>query len=396
MPTRYDVAVAGSGPAGLATAAACAAQGLRVVVVAPGPEASWPAIYGLWEGEAEASLAYRWAEVRVVGTVERRLGRGYGLIDNDALQATLLGSGIEVLNAAVAGVAHEPAHSSLHLAGGGVIEASVVVDASGHAPILVDRPSRPRPAWQVAHGIVAFTDRPPAPAGTCTLMDWTGPATTDPTFLYAMDLGDGRWFLEETSLARRPALDIAVARQRLDERLARLGVRVLDVLATEAVHFPMGTAVPRPQRVVGAGAAAGLVHPATGYSVGASLRAAPRLAAAVASSLGRGAAPEAAARAAWEALWPPAARRARAMHQYGLSALLRLDRSHGQRFFDAFFALPAEQWQGYLAGGDLGATVAAMRSVFGALDLPMKGALAAGNPLAAWWASSAALSGRPI
>src|SRR4051794_19272074 len=49
-----DVVVAGSGPAGLATAAACARAGLRVTLVDPRP-APWRATYCLWADEAEAA-----------------------------------------------------------------------------------------------------------------------------------------------------------------------------------------------------------------------------------------------------------------------------------------------------------------------------------------------------
>lgn len=49
-----DVAIAGAGPAGIATAARIAAAGLSVVVVDPAPLQHWPNNYGVWSDEFEA------------------------------------------------------------------------------------------------------------------------------------------------------------------------------------------------------------------------------------------------------------------------------------------------------------------------------------------------------
>jgi lycopene beta-cyclase len=89
------------------------------------------------------------------------------------------------------------------------------------------------------------------------------------------------------------------------------------------------------------GAAAGYVHPSTGFSVAATLRAAPRVAAAIAATAGR---PEAVA----AAVWPPSMRTSRRLHRYGLDVLLRLDAGQLAAFFDAFFELPVARWAPYL------------------------------------------------
>lgn len=49
-----DVAIAGAGPAGIATAARIAKAGLSVVVVDPAPLQHWPNNYGVWCDEFEA------------------------------------------------------------------------------------------------------------------------------------------------------------------------------------------------------------------------------------------------------------------------------------------------------------------------------------------------------
>lgn len=51
---RVDVAIAGAGPAGVATAARIASQGLSVVIVDPSPLQHWPNNYGVWCDEFEA------------------------------------------------------------------------------------------------------------------------------------------------------------------------------------------------------------------------------------------------------------------------------------------------------------------------------------------------------
>ena len=94
------------------------------------------------------------------------------------------------------------------------------------------------------------------------------------------------------------------------------------------------------------GAAAGYAHPATGFSVAASLRAAPRVAAALASACAAAGEPD--ARPVGRAVWPPALRRTRRLHDYGLEVLLRLDQDELATFFDAFFDLPVDVWAPYL------------------------------------------------
>jgi len=86
-----------------------------------------------------------------------------------------------------------------------------------------------------------------------------------PTFLYAMPFSPTRVFLEETSLVARPAVGFAELRARLRARLAHLGVVVTAVEEEECCLIPMGGVLPRlPQRVLGIGGTAGMVHPSTG------------------------------------------------------------------------------------------------------------------------------------
>jgi lycopene cyclase-like protein len=393
--TRHDVVVLGGGPAALAAASACAQVGLSVARVDAAPGRVWPNTYGVWvdqlEGhDLEATLAHRWDEVEVVAGRAHRLGRSYGVFDNAALMSTLASRavGVDVVEGRVVGANHDRWQSTAVLHDGRFLDAAVLVDATGHWPVLVHRADRGPRARQLAHGVVARCSSRPFEAG-CVLMDWSatgvaGEGDDEPTFLYALELGEGWWLLEETALATRTPVTRAELEARLRRRLAARGVSLLEVRSTEEVDIPLGLPVPnRRQRAVGIGGSASLVHPATGYSVGATFQAAARLATAVAQALERRATPEGASLAAWAAVWPVDRRRARAMEEFGLSALLRLDRSGLEAFFDTFFALDDDQWFGYLTGTLSPRRIAGMmRDLFAATPSAVRSKLVAGNPLA--------------
>lgn len=390
--------VVGNGPAGLAAAAACAQRGMAVTVLAGAHDAPWPQTFGVWADELEgpglsACLADRWPTVTVqlAEGRPRHLERAYGRIDNGLLQDTL-STRLERADARRAtgtavGAEHDAAGTTVVTAAGGRLACRVAVDASGHRPaLLVPGRGRP-PAVQSAYGLVGRFSCPPVPAGTMLLMDYRDPsgATADPapappTFLYAMAMGDGCHLVEETVLARRPALDVATLEARLHRRLHTLGVALQDRVAVERVHIPMGGPLPcGQQRVVGYGAAAGMVHPATGYQVGAALARAPRLGAALAGALDRrGANPGRLAAAGWDAVWPADLRRQRALHLLGLESLLCLSPEATRSFFRAFFDLPPYRWWGFLSGErSAGALAATMLALFARLPGGVRATLAA-------------------
>jgi lycopene beta-cyclase len=391
-----DVLVVGAGPAALAIAAALCAQGLRVAGLAARPvETPWPNTYGIWIDdlavELHRVLGHRWADPRVfVAGRELALGREYGLFDNARLQAHLLREcergGVVWHTGSAAGVEHSGASSSVTTRDGRQFAAHLVVDASGHKPALLNRTPAPNLAFQAAYGIVGVFSRPPVEPGQLVLMDYRAehlPAEErqgPPTFLYGMDLGDGRYFVEETSLAHAPAVSLKLLERRLHARLAARGVAIRETQHVERCLFPMNSPLPDlDQPLLGYGGAAAMVHPPTGYQVGNALRHAPRVAAAVATVLGApGATPAGAARAGWQRLWPARRLRRRNLYLFGLASLMRLDEQRTQAFFRAFFGLPRASWHGYMSDTlDTPALLGTMLRLFGGAPNDVRLALAA-------------------
>lgn len=373
-----DVLVVGGGPAALAIAVALGEQGLVVAVLAPGDRADpWPNTYGIWGEEVDALglaglLAHRWrhtcsyfgagssdpADPANRSTLH---GRDYGLFDPVLLQQHWLergdAAGVRWHRGLATALEHGEARSLVRAADGRQWQPRLVVDASGHQSVFLRRPDRGPVAGQAAYGIRGRFSAPPVQPGQFVLMDYrcdhlsAAERLEPPTFLYAMDLGEGRFFVEETSLALAPAVPFERLRERLGRRLAHRGVQVLEVEHEELCLFPMNLPLPDLQQpLLGFGGAASMVHPASGYLVGALLRRAPVLAKAVAAAMAADpqAGPAPLAAAGWQALWPRALRRKHALYQFGLEKLMRFSEPQLRDHFATFFALPERQWYGFL------------------------------------------------
>jgi lycopene beta-cyclase len=364
-PDDLDVVVAGAGPAGLSAAAACAAAGLRTALVAPAVR-PWPATYCLWADELDAAAGplgldpgaaaarYSPTVVRTAAGGERRLSRGYARLRNDVVHAALLdrfrAAGGGVVTGRVAGLLADGGREAAVLADGARLTAPVVLDARGGGP-----GSAQQRAWgEVVAGPVPDL----LPPGGALLMDWVALAdpALPPAFLYGLPLDDGTVLLEATSLAARPPVSLTALRDRLTGVLRAHGLRPAG--DAERVTIPLDGAA----RAAGAGtrlgAAAGLVHPATGYSVASSLRLGPRVAAALAA----GRDPRPVVRTARP-------RATAALLGLGLEVLLPLDTAATDAFFAAFFTLPERTWAAYLdVGSPPSAVAVAMARVFAALS----------------------------
>jgi lycopene beta-cyclase len=359
------VLVVGGGPAGRALAGAAARLGLRTALVDQAPERPWRSTFAAWADELPADLpvsavASR-SRGRAIARTERSLGWEYTVLHVDGLRAHLDAGldGVALHRGRVLGTDGGAAR----LADGGVLEAKVVIDAGGHRSPL-GAPTRGTAAEQTAHGVVvdAHTAAPLVAPGEALFMDWRADHGEDgwPTFLYAVPLGGGAVLLEETSLVRRPGLPLPVLRRRLAARLAHHGIAVPTGAREEKVRFPVDGA----RNPAGFGAAAPLVHPATGFSVATALTLAPAVAAALARWLPDS--PGRARRAAHDVVWSPSARAVHLLRHRGLESLLRMPPAAVPAFFEVFLGLPPRHRWAYLTGrDDLGGTLAAMGALFG-------------------------------
>ncbi|SFR25447.1 lycopene beta-cyclase [Lentzea waywayandensis] len=302
----FDVVVIGGGPAGRALARACAEEGLHTAIVDRHPHRPWTATYGAWADELPADTPVKSVSttVRAYAREEHLIQRTYVVLDNAKLHE--LPDTVQVLQRPEA--------------------ARYTFNATG---------ARKGSAEQTAVGTVIESD-----STETTLMDWRG---NGDTFLYTVPLGDNRLLVEETCLARRPGMPLQELRDRLHARLA-------PGEEEERVRFPLDA-----PRAKGAfGAAAGFIHPATGYSVATALQLAPRVAQAIKANED----PE-------HVIWSRKARIVHAMRKHGLEALLRLDADGTRDFFELFFRLDPELQRAYLSGReDVRGTAKAMSVLF--------------------------------
>ena len=245
-------------------------------------------------------------------------------------------------------------------------------EAAGHGEPAASRIGGRRGACvaaeQTAYGVVvdAATAAPFVGPDEALVMDWRPDHGEPgwPTFLYAVPLGGGAVLLEETSLARRPGLPLPVLRRRLHTRLAHHGVIAPPDARVERVRFPVDRPRHTAPGVLGFGAAAPLMHPATGFSVADALRLAP----CVADALATGGVP-----AAQRLIWPARAVAVHRLRRIGLEALLRMPPEAVPGFFETFFTLPDRHCRAYLSGrDDLTGHLAAMGALFGHADARLR------------------------
>ncbi|MBE7384818.1 MAG: lycopene cyclase family protein [Leptolyngbya sp. SIO1E4] len=364
----FDVLVIGAGPAGMIIASVLSECGLRVQGLTATPlRAVWPNTYGIWRDELDEFgladlLGHAWENsVSYFSKGEVDHQRVYGLLDKVKFQEHFLAKceqgGVKWLEGKAKNIQHSNNRSCVVTEDGTELTARVVIDASGHNPVFVEREYTYPIAYQAAYGVVGQFSKPPVEDGQFVLMDFRSDhltaedkATNPPTFLYVMDLGEGVYFVEETSLAASPALSFEVLQRRLNERLETQGIEILEEHEIERCLFPMNLPMPNfDQPVVGFGGAASMVHPASGYSIGANLRRAKDLAGAIATAIqNENASPHVIAKAGWQALWNPARLRKYYLYRFGLEKLMRFDEAKIMHHFESFFSLPQHQWAGFL------------------------------------------------
>ncbi|GAX80966.1 hypothetical protein CEUSTIGMA_g8401.t1 [Chlamydomonas eustigma] len=392
IETCYDTIVVGAGPAGLFLASELGKRGLRVLIV--GNDAPIVNNYGVWSDEFEAlglshTLECTWPDAACYFGEGRevRVGRGYGRVSRRKLRQHLLTlckeAGVAFMDAEVTNIEVQPSmtQSSVTTTSGSSINARLVTVAAGAAAgkFLKYEEGAPTVAAQTAYGIEAEVEgyNKAYLPDAITFMDfrrhhsgvWNEsaqqleagkhPAAGDgmwgssnevPSFLYAMPLGGNRVFLEETCLVAKPALPFSVLKRRLERRMRAVGIKVLKVHEEEWSYIPVGGPLPvEDQSVAAFGAAASLIHPATGFSVSRSFREAPRVADEIQAAIKEGLPVPLAAKRVWQQLWPSERRAQGAFHVFGMELLASFDLKSTNNFFDTFFRLPSFYWRGFLA-----------------------------------------------
>jgi len=406
--TTYDVAIIGSGPAGSCLAWALGSrEGLRVAVIDPRIDAPWPNNYGSWSEEWDA-LAKRTPELELHQCVDHewkttdcffggswgipeetrtKLERGYVRVDRETLRRNVIAKSPKervhrvqgAVNARVSSecrnvfstndIAHDAHGTTLTVTTSDSekrqLRATLVVDCTGFESKLTTRTGLPKPGYQIAYGfeadVTGYAESGYDPEAML-LFDYRDSHLDvenefPPTFMYAMPFGPGktpgstRVFFEETVLVSRPALSLAECERRAAQRLAKLGIRVVsEKTDVELCYIPMGGPIPdKHQRIVAFGAAAGLVHPATGYQLCRVLCATTDLSASIGAALKARTNPDLAARAAYAAVWPRKTSLQRDFTVFGGEFLLTLGAEDLRGWFTAFFELPTDTWAGFLA-----------------------------------------------
>ena len=367
-----DILILGSGPAALCLASELAKQNLVIMGISTkSPHEKWENTYGIWASELEelgleSLLSHRWSKtVSFFGDGTKDKGNNptkhkydYGLINQEAFQNELLKKckGIQWLNETAKLIISENKISEVVCYSGLKLKARLVIDASGHKSKFIKRPLLKELAQQAAYGIVGKFSIPPVSKDQFVLMDFRSDHLTDqelsssPSFLYAMDLGNETYFVEETSLASYPAFSKENLKKRLLSRLNNKNIKVQEIFHEENCLFPMNLPLPyKNQSVLGFGGAASMVHPASGYMIGSLLRRAPLLAEKLSIFLKESnySSLELASKG-WSVLWPYELTQRHKLYQYGLQRLMSFDESRLRCFFSNFFKLSTKEWVGFL------------------------------------------------
>jgi len=367
-----DILILGSGPAALCLASELSKQNLSIKGISTkSPNEKWENTYGIWASELEelgleSLLSHRWSKtVSFFGNGKSKEGNtptnhcyDYGLINQEAFQNELLKKckGIKWLNETAKQITQKNKISEVICFSGLKLKARLVIDASGHKSKFVKRPVINGVAQQAAYGIVGKFSSPPVKKDQFVLMDFRPDhlnkeeQLSSPSFLYAMDLGNETYFVEETSLACYPAFSQDLLKKRLLCRLKNKGIEINEIYHEENCLFPMNLPLPfKNQFVLGFGGSASMVHPASGYMVGSLLRRAPLLAEKLAIFLNE---PNLSslelATKGWRVLWPFELTQRHKLYQYGLQRLMSFDECKLRCFFSNFFKLSTKEWVGFL------------------------------------------------
>ncbi|XP_057968716.1 lycopene epsilon cyclase, chloroplastic isoform X2 [Malania oleifera] len=373
-----DLVVIGCGPAGLALAAESAKLGLNVGLI--GPDLPFTNNYGVWEDEfrdlgLEGCIEHVWRDTVVYldDGDPIMIGRAYGRVSRRLLHEELLKrcveSGVSYLCSKVERIVEATnGHSLVACEHDIVVPCRLATVASGAASgkLLQYEVGGPRVSVQTAYGLEVEVENNPYDPSLMVFMDYRDYIKQKvqflevhyPTFLYAMPMSQTRVFFEETCLASKDAMPFDLLKKRLMSRLETMGIQIIKTYEEEWSYIPVGGSLPNTaQKTIAFGAAASMVHPATGYSVVRSLSEAPKYASKIANILKRDHSKDTLSRVsctgtlsvqAWNTLWPQERKRQRAFFLFGLALILQLDIEGIRTFFHTFFRLPKWMWEGFL------------------------------------------------
>ncbi|KAI8565387.1 hypothetical protein RHMOL_Rhmol03G0255000 [Rhododendron molle] len=409
-----DLVVIGCGPAGLALAAESAKLGLSVGLI--GPDLPFTNNYGVWEDEfrdlgLEGCIEHVWRDTIVYldDSDPILIGRSYGRVSRHLLHEELLKrcveSGVSYLSSKVEriietangqsliaceqniavpcryppGVIPHMKHLFHNILALGLLltltpylmllaycyRLATVASGAASGKLLQYEVGGPRVSVQTAYGVEVEVENNPYDPSLMVFMDYRDYVKQKvecveaqyPTFLYAMPMSPTRVFFEETCLASKEAMPFDLLKKKLMSRLQTMGVRVIKTYEEEWSYIPVGGSLPNTeQKNLAFGAAASMVHPATGYSVVRSLSEAPKYASVIANILREGHSKDKVSHTrnanismqAWNTLWPQERKRQRAFFLFGLALILQLDIEGIREFFHTFFRLPTWMWQGFL------------------------------------------------
>nr|AAK07431.1 lycopene epsilon-cyclase [Adonis aestivalis var. palaestina] len=373
-----DLVVIGCGPAGLSLAAEAAKLGLKVGLI--GPDLPFTNNYGVWEDEfkdlgLERCIEHAWKDTIVYldNDAPVLIGRAYGRVSRHLLHEELLKrcveSGVSYLNSKVERITEAGDGHSLVVCENDIfIPCRLATVASGAASgkLLEYEVGGPRVCVQTAYGVEVEVENNPYDPNLMVFMDYRDYMQQKlqcseeeyPTFLYVMPMSPTRLFFEETCLASKDAMPFDLLKRKLMSRLKTLGIQVTKIYEEEWSYIPVGGSLPNTeQKNLAFGAAASMVHPATGYSVVRSLSEAPKYASVIAKILkqdnsayvvsGQSSAVNISMQA-WSSLWPKERKRQRAFFLFGLELIVQLDIEATRTFFRTFFRLPTWMWWGFL------------------------------------------------
>lgn len=354
-------------------AAALAARGLSVVIAEPHP-GRVTATYGIFERDLpqdlEDAVVARWPSVEFRTQAETQdLALPYARLDSERLHTILskaCADRCEWHAGRVDAVEPEEVGVTVRFADGSTLRAGRVIDCSGHGRALGQVTS------SLAQVALGATLRGAHGLSSPRFMDFSGPE--EGTFLYALPLSPTELFVEETALVSARDPDWFALEARLRRRLAGMGLEG-DLDVHERCVIPMDSSLPDSHGpVLFFGAAAGLVHPATGYQLGASLACVEPFADAVCETMTAPAAD--AAERCMGVLWPAERRHVRELRLFGAQFVSGLAHADQASFFATFFRLPIPLIEAYLShDGSLDATCRAMLRVYTSLPARLKWSL---------------------